>query len=242
MSLSRIAETFSRLAIFRSHKCPSFLNTGHGFLGNKKILIIAPHSDDETIGCYNACRNLSDSLIDIIVLGAHEGDDDLNCIRRSECRQAIGKFVNSIEFMDVPDGNFSKCYDELEDILSAVHAAYDFILSPAPNDITPDHIPVATAAIEIIPDSKLIFYRSTWLTFSPCDASFYFSWISSEKIEALRFFNSQRKIGLASAVLLATDKASGMCYEYFQLASAKKLRTRPKNSISLKSSLVGIGE
>lgn len=209
-------------------------------LENKRIAVLAPHNDDEVIGCWFLMEALS-GLADIrvVVVTYNSDNPDLTACRRDETRTVLaGIGIFDIQHWDIPDGSAHSFAPRIAEQISAMAVDYDFVLCPAPNDRTPDHIPVAQAAYDGLPAEKLIWYRSTWWTFPVRNADFKVTGDFSAKKAALACFKSQAHISLFRCLIYSRFE-SFLAYgtfsaaEAFTFASVEKLAAKPLNSISL---------
>lgn len=212
----------------------------NGFVGNR-IAIIAPHNDDEVVGCWHFMEAMAGSAdIGVVVVTRHADDADLTETRRAETRQALlGVGVTELIYWDIADGCAVDAADKLEGLMSDLENGWDYIFCPAPNDRTFDHVPVAKAATAKINPGKLVWYRSTWFTFRMRDADVIFAGSIRKKLTALSVFRSQKKIALARGVwlsvfehLLLRRRLSSA--EGFVFARDSVLPADPLNSISLR--------
>jgi len=210
------------------------------FVG-KRIAIIAPHNDDEVVGCWHfmeAMAGIAD--IGVIVVTRHAGDADLTDTRRTETQQALLSVgVTELSYWDIADGGAVDAADQLESLVSDLENRWDYIFCPAPNDRTFDHVPIAKAATASISSGKLVWYRSTWWTFRMRDADVIFTGSIRNKIRALSVFRSQKKIALARGVWLSVFehllvKRRLSSAEGFVYARDSVLPADPLNSISLR--------
>lgn len=211
------------------------------FFFKTRVSIIAPHNDDEVIGCWFLMQELAGQAdISVIVATSHARDPDLRARRQQETRTALARIgISNVEHWDIPDGSANAFVPQLQERLTSAAANHDYVLCPAPNDRTPDHVPIANAACEIIPVEKLIWYRSTWWTFTSENADFEVRGKFSDKKAALACFKSQKHVALLRSVFFSrieTLLTSGKLEptEQFMFASKGKLSSAPLNSISLR--------
>ena len=115
------------------------------------VLVLAPHPDDECLGCGGAVtlhRRQGDRVRVVIVtdgaagdaLGYYSGQDYLQ-LRREEARRAgaiLG--VDELVFWDYPDGKLSEALDLAERLEALFEADRpDIIYRPSTREIHPDH-------------------------------------------------------------------------------------------------------
>ena len=118
----------------------------------QSILIVAPHPDDETIGC-GGLLSLFGSQCDVLLLtdgrkgvpaDGSKTEEETAVIRKREFEAVMQKFrVNSFRALDIPDSSLNnhKAAAETVDLRS-----YDLVFVPNRNERHPDH----KAAFEII--------------------------------------------------------------------------------------------
>lgn len=209
-------------------------------LTEKRILIIAPHNDDEVIGCWFLMRKLSArAKITVAVATAHVKRPDLAETRRAETREALSRAgISDIQYWKIPDNCADCCDDKIDNNLRSANSQWDYILCPAPNDRTPDHGAIAKRACLTIADHKLIWYRSTWWTFTGRNADFSVEGSFADKKSAIELFKSQRNIALLRTLHLSLveNLLRGKMprpAELFLFANRDRLAKNPLNSISL---------
>ncbi|HIJ59291.1 MAG TPA: PIG-L family deacetylase [Nitrospirae bacterium] len=181
-------------------------------IGNK-VLVLAPHPDDETLGCGGTLTQLIESGNCIKVLFLTSGDKsdpdnqsnhikydlphitDYSIMREDEAKKALKILsINDYLFMRQPDRELHFYYKSVETILKIEIEKYkpDTIYSPSPLELNPDHRTCAKLIIELqreIKDFKIAFYEVT-TPLRPnllVDVTRYFD----RKILALREYKSQ---------------------------------------------------
>lgn len=138
-------------------------------LPGRKVLVFAPHMDDETIGCGGTLRKMADAGSDISVLfmtDGRKGDADLKTmapeargareaalvlIRKEEARRAAALLgVGSLFFLDVEDGSLQSTPAIREKVRQILHEVRpDVVFVPFFMEEHPDH----RAATEILLDA-----------------------------------------------------------------------------------------
>jgi LmbE family N-acetylglucosaminyl deacetylase len=117
---------------------------------------------------------------------------------------------------------------------------YDFVLCPSIHDRTADHKVLADEAVRAISPDKLIWYRSTWLTFMLHSADFVVTGSAKKKRAAIGCFKTQKQIALQNAVTISSLEArrhglSASSVEGFRLASSATVDVEIINTLSIRS-------
>lgn len=208
------------------------------------VLIVAPHYDDEVVGCFHfLTRFANDCTMQVAFVSEDLDDREYAMARLRESISVLAPAgVVDLHHWQLGDGDVGASEELLAEKLRECNELFDYILTPAPNDRTPDHMVIARVASEVCSPQKLIWYRSTWWTFSLEEADFVVSGSGSAKRRALRRFSTQSALSLSNAVSFSRWEAlrSGMrveSVEAFQFGSSRRLSPRPMNILSLKSLL-----
>src|SRR6476619_3212963 len=129
-------------------------------LRGERLLVLAPHPDDEVIGCGGlvALHLREGRKVHVVVAtdGAQAGDA---AQRESESRAALALLGNvSIEFLRFPDRKLSG-QRELNDRMAAILREWkpDLIAVPSPLEIHPDHIALSRAFCDLIARGPSLF-------------------------------------------------------------------------------------
>lgn len=116
-----------------------------------RVLVLAPHADDESIGCAGALalhRRQGDHITVVIVTDGAAGDAlgyyagiDYRELRREEARRAgaiVG--VQQLVFWDYPDGRLAEAEDLPERLASLLQVERpDILYRPSIQETHPDH-------------------------------------------------------------------------------------------------------
>ncbi len=116
-----------------------------------RVLVVAPHTDDEAIGCGGVItlhRDQGDQVTVVFVtdgaagdaLGYYAGQDYVE-LRREEARRAAAILgLEELVFWDYPDGRLSEALD-LAERLKALFDSYrpDIMYRPSTLEVHPDH-------------------------------------------------------------------------------------------------------
>lgn len=174
-------------------------------LVGEKIIVFAPHPDDETIGCGGAiaAHSKHGDRVKVIILTNGDKADTLNRysseeyieIRKSEAQQAVSILgVQDIEYWEYQDREL-RPDDELINRLSnlLVDFAPTLIYSPSPTEVHPDHRFTSQAVWETIlrikTPPKVAFYELL-VPFRPNTLVDITPYIESKK-NALKKYESQ---------------------------------------------------
>lgn len=201
-------------------------------------LILAPHSDDETLGCANLIcqmRELSRRVVVVVVtdgsqcqLASRMDKDDLIKLRRAETTAAcheLGLRDEDIKFLDFPDGALARLEDDIVKTIRAIYreVSPSVILSPLIHDTHSDHEALARVTQKLADAEKFkgaVFEYPVWLPAKRgwrllMDATFrrrlrrIRSRHNPAKSRALRQYRSQR----ANALETGIDGALGADFE-----------------------------
>jgi len=129
-------------------------------LRGERLLVLAPHPDDEVIGCGGLValhlREGRKVHVAVATDGAQAGDA---AQRESESRAALALLGDvTIDFLRFPDRNLSG-QRELDDRISAILREWkpDLIAVPSPLEIHPDHIALSRAFCDLIARDASLF-------------------------------------------------------------------------------------
>ncbi|HEX3578564.1 MAG TPA: PIG-L family deacetylase [Thermoanaerobaculia bacterium] len=129
-------------------------------LRGERLLVLAPHPDDEVIGCGGLValhlRERRKVHVVIATDGAQAGDA---AQRDSESRTALASLGDAtIEFLRFPDRKLADAR-ELDDRISAILREWkpDLIAVPSPLEIHPDHIALSRAFCDLIARDASLF-------------------------------------------------------------------------------------
>ncbi|MBK7353136.1 MAG: PIG-L family deacetylase [Nitrosomonas sp.] len=208
---------------------------------SSKICLLIPHPDDEVVGCFHFIERLGPTTTIDLIYVTKELSTEMATKRFRESSKATEALViNNYLQWDFPDGNLINHRVSLIQRMTELQDKYDLILCPAPNDKTADHAVLAQVAYNQISLSKLLWYRSTWLTFPLRNADFVVEGKASKKRAALRHYKTQSKLALQNVVSLSTLEARFCGFhadsvEGFRYASSELMKDDPLNVLSLKS-------
>jgi len=133
----------------------------------ERVVVFAPHPDDETLGCGGTISLLVDAKKKIKVLFLTSGDKaesggkgfsggehntEYSLVREREAERALGVLgVSEYEFLRFPDRGIHEHYpDALKRLLESVESfSADTIYSPSMVELNPDHRATAALSMEI---------------------------------------------------------------------------------------------
>jgi LmbE family N-acetylglucosaminyl deacetylase len=139
-----------------------------------RAMVLAPHPDDETLGCGGTLALLHRRGCTLRVLVATSGEGsvvarghspaDLAAIRRAEAIAACRVLgTDSPDFLNFPDGQLTEQIDNLTARLIKEIAAFDpqIIFLPWPLDGHPDHqvLPMALASVDLAQGTQIWTYE-----------------------------------------------------------------------------------
>lgn len=133
----------------------------------KRVLVLAPHPDDEVLGCGGALADLVErgARVDVVLVtdgaaGARNEEERgrIASARIAESRRALEALGGgTIHSGGIPDRRAGDRLDEIEALLTRwlVEAAPDLVFCPSPVETHPDHRAVALALFRVAarPDS-----------------------------------------------------------------------------------------
>lgn len=132
-----------------------------------RVLVIAPHPDDETIGAGGTMRLLADAgtRVDVVcvtdgeaTIGAPLPPDEVARRRRDEVAAACRLLgAHAPTFLHLPDGGVAGRAEELVALLQQEvdRLSPDLVMAPWPLDRHPDHLAVADAMLDVHADDDV---------------------------------------------------------------------------------------
>ncbi len=169
------------------------------------VLVLAPHPDDESLGCGGALilhRRQGDPVRVVFVTDGMAGDAlgyyaalDYQGLRREEAGRAAAVLgVDDLVFWDYQDGRLAEARD-LADRLGAVLEAYkpDIIYRPSTLEIHPDHWTLGVGIEEALRRPRSVpcdFRYEIWATVQPSHV-IDISAVWEQKKKAIEQYESQ---------------------------------------------------
>jgi N-acetylglucosamine malate deacetylase 1 len=154
----------------------------------KRVLVFAPHPDDETIGCGGTLSLLStrcDIRIVLVTDGGGAGwlPDGTQHVRLAEFRRAI-KELGVTDFIELhqPDGAFSatpSLLNQVKQVLKEFEPNWVFL--PSPFDYHRDHLRIASAFAPLCMNHSSIEYLLFYETWAPVPATHIVDITSSQE-------------------------------------------------------------
>jgi LmbE family N-acetylglucosaminyl deacetylase len=188
------------------------------FTSSDKILLLAPHADDESIGAASLMLKYPSNLKVVCVTDGRYGDDSLKTdelikIRESEFSEAM-RFcgVEEYSFLGVEDTKVLESIDKF-DRLNLTH--YDYIFLPNYLDQHQDHKAIALIVKNILKSCKrvskikVVFYE-VWATLPYMNAYIDLSDIVDKKRELINIYKSQMKFVKYDDRIIALNQYRGM--------------------------------
>lgn len=143
-------------------------------IGVDRVLVLAPHPDDEIIGCGAVLKQWSDSGIPIKVVVITDGAAGLPrgadpAVRKAESRAGLARLgIRDCEFWDFPDGHLpfgGAIADRYRSLVESYHPSH--LLLPHPAESHPDHRSLTRGVLRAV---ETLWYGSLWFyeTTQPC--------------------------------------------------------------------------
>ncbi len=128
-----------------------------------RLVLLAPHPDDETLGLGASLADLSDGGIELVVVLLTDGEashprcrhvsrDELVARRADEFNTAVGLLAPRAEIvrLGLPDGGLPDAADDLAAALEDLLQEGDLVLAPLPEDGHTDHDAAGAVAAQIV--------------------------------------------------------------------------------------------
>jgi len=121
-----------------------------------RVVVLAPHPDDEALGCGGTIRRYADEGVPVSVVVMTDGSgvqserSDIVALRRDEALRAADILgVGETVFLEFPDGALQAQRESVQRRLDVelLRLAPDIVFAPFPVDPHPDHVATAEAAI-----------------------------------------------------------------------------------------------
>lgn len=191
------AERFIQRLHRRTHQLPLALRA----IKPARVLLIAPHMDDEMIGAGGALalHQAAGSVIKVAFVSDSSGDipaaTDAN-VRWDEAQKACSSIgIQDLQRLDFPDGRLLLHVPEISRTLARLIQEFkpDEIFCPFPGDNHQDHQASAAAlrqALNLAPFKGEIWTYEVWSPLWP-NFAVDISSVINKKFEAIRLYSSQ---------------------------------------------------
>lgn len=191
-------------------------------LRGERLLVLAPHPDDEVIGCGGliALHTREHRAVSVVVAtdGAEAGDV---AVRQEESRKGLHIVgAASIEFLGFRDRQLERDLPALKTKLRTIIDAFnpDLIAVPSPVEIHPDHVALARAVAELVQSDSRLFanHATTRIAFYEVSAPLRpntlvdISSVSDLKYSAVAAHASQRAVRDYSAYIEGLNAYRGI--------------------------------
>ena len=164
------------------------------FIASARILVLAPHPDDESIGCGGLLLKYPGQC-DVVVLTdgrygglSEQNEEETIAMRKSEFEKAmLCAGVKKWVFLGVEDGKLSENFAKFSELdLSG----YDAIFCPASKDNHMDHSCVYEFLLRLKPQARIFGYE-VWSALSTPSHYLDISNVVEEKKKLISFYESQ---------------------------------------------------
>lgn len=173
--------------------------------GARRILVLAPHTDDGEFGCGGAIRRFCEEHSDVFYVAFSAAErsvptDYPEDVLRHEVKEATAT-------LGVPSGNLTVLsylvrefplhrQEILDDMIRIGREIKpDLVLLPSPNDTHQDHATIAAEGFRAFKTVSMLGYELPWnnLTFNTSAFVFLSEAQIAKKVEALRCYKSQQE-------------------------------------------------
>lgn len=168
-----------------------------------KICILAPHADDESIGC-GGLLALYGKQCDVVLLtdGAFKGKNNIREIREKEFAEVMNLFsVKNYTFMRAEDTRLVEAYDLFKKLNFSV---YDYVVMPHPLDPHKDHV-VPQAFFKRLKKEQHLkataVYYEVWGAMAAPTHYIDISKVTEKKRQAIDTYVSQNNVAYADRIL-----------------------------------------
>lgn len=172
-----------------------------GILGNRNVLVLAPHIDDAEFGCGGTISRLINEGSMVHYLAFSDCKESIPShlppdILRKELQESINKLkISSFEVLDFPVRNFDKQRQEILQKLIDVRNLLkpDLVFTPSRSDIHQDHQVVTNESIRAFKHCTILGYELPWncLSLSSDTIITLNDEDLNKKIEAIMCYESQ---------------------------------------------------
>ncbi|KMQ32183.1 PIG-L deacetylase family protein [Bacillus cereus] len=156
------------------------------------MLVVAPHPDDETIGCGGTILRLLEKGVDVRVLILTYNE---NSVRGKEAVAAMNSLgITEYAFLDLPDGNVKLTWEKrnwIENWLKEWEPTSWFV--PHGLDPHPDHRSAYEITHSLVKSNQYVYFYEVWspLPVYNCSVDITISYPRKER--ALAYYESQEE-------------------------------------------------
>lgn len=175
----------------------------NNFFCNKRVLVLAPHTDDGELGCGGTISRMVREGADVFYAAFSTAQEsvpvglpkDILKTEVTEATKVLGISKNLVVYnYEVRKLNYSR-QDVLENLIELKKDIDpDIVFQPSLNDIHQDHLTVAQEGVRAFKDRTILGYELIWNNLQFSTQSFFT--LSKEDVEkkyiALQCYNSQK--------------------------------------------------
>jgi len=198
----------------------------------KRVLVFAPHPDDECIGCAGTLALLSQNPgIEICVVlvtngdgGQHSPDPQMSSVRIEEMRQALKVLgIHQLQTLGFSDGRFFS--DEaLSSAMDSVVQSFqpNWVFAPSPMDYHKDHVLVSHTVTQVCKSSgyvEQLIYLESW-TPLPATHIVDITGVMDLKMKALKKHQTALKYGDYARAVEGLNAYRGLYLGFDRFAEA----------------------
>ena len=183
---------------------------------NEKILVVAPHPDDESIGC-GGLLTLYGKQSDVVVItdgDNRKGISNITDVREKELEKTLA-FVGIQEYkcLRIPEHKIKQHKRKFSEI---DFGKYDHVFVPNRFDKHKDHIDVYKVVKHFIKKKTKLYEYEVWSTLKKPNIYLNISDVSDSKIEMIKMYESQVKeldyVGMIMGLNAYRGRSHGYAY------------------------------
>jgi LmbE family N-acetylglucosaminyl deacetylase len=134
-------------------------NASYILSAGNRVLVFAPHPDDESLGCGGTIALCTEMGKEVGVVVISKGEavnvraDDIVEVRKKEASRAAEILqIRQLVFMDFPDGALATRYAEVKQGMRNVIQTFhpDIVFAPSPLDSHEDHVVVSRITMDLL--------------------------------------------------------------------------------------------
>lgn len=159
-------------------------------LNSKKVLILAPHTDDAELGAGGLISRLAGAgayITEVIFTATPEGK--MESVRAAEI---IG--IDNVKFWDFPIRRMGEYRQEILDGLIDLQGSWDLVIMPSMRDTHQDHQTISQEGWRAFKNTNLLGYEEPWNDMH-YDAQLFISLSRQDverKVDAIECYTSQK--------------------------------------------------